>query len=229
MSSIAVEQIAIEDALVAKYSGIFVNVNGVPTGVRVFLEEPSSFVEGERIYPSITISFVTMREAVEMREAEYEMEEVGYDDSLPVHVREMREMPQPIAIVYSVDTWFQGRAQGDRDMMREVFVKRTRMRDSLPVKTIDGNDVTALLFWDGNVVKNDEMLPDEVIYHKTATIRVEANLAVTAVDDTESVEVVMVSQIDVDGYSLESDGTLRDQELDVKLKISENGVEVSKN
>lgn len=224
MTSLAVTQEAIEDALIARFSGITIPVGGVDTDVAVFMEEPAVEENPERVYPSVAMMYLGEGPDFGVYESDIDEqeEEVGYDNSEEVHERIMRQNPQPQILLYSVDIWNKVRAQESRELLFRVFRQKVRTRDYITVQNLDGEDVDLWLFWDGNIVPNHERYPDEVIYHYTLTVSIHAYMAMADISETRNEKVAMGLLWRV---FLREEGEPDPGKLDITVRIDENGIE----
>lgn len=225
---------AIDDALIARYAGLSIDVEDssgtpIPTAVEVFLEEPASEVVTERTYPSVAMLFLGMEFDAEIYQTSDDMpEDIGPLNTLPpVFEQTVREAPLPYRISYSVDTWHKIRVGESRDLVQKAILQRTPPRGFMPVTTVDGNTINAWVLWSGGITQLDEVLPDVVIYHKSLTVEV---LAYVLQDTVESQAKVAMEVIwGVSSIKLVTDGlgnTSIDplgEVLDVVFRITESG------
>jgi len=237
MTSLAVTLKAIDAALFAKYSGISIDAGDPPaaTPVSVFLEDPDPEEYPERVYPSVSIRFISLvpdyTGIVESDDID-ESEEISYDDGVSPPVRTMRKKPLPHRIMYSIDTWHRARVSESRDLVAEAIQYLTDPRGYLTVQNIDGTNIDVWLFWAGGIATADERSTDEIIYHKSLTVSVLAYLARTAVGTTTEVKVA--TDLDFEVLSrhvyLDSNGDLQIDDSknvkDVEFRITDTGVEV---
>ena len=217
----------------AHYSGFSIDVGGTPTPVTVFIETPQNEETPERTFPSVAIRLLSINpEFDNIREDADEIdEEVGYDPGPAVHERIMRESPLPWRLLYSIDTWHRVRAIESRDLVSKILVRQTRPRSYITAQNIDGEDITLWTFMSGGIVSNDEERPDEVIYHKTATVEVLAYLSLVDFDDVTREKVAMELNWTVfsrelvpgpDGKTMEEVG---DPTKHLSLRITDTGAE----
>lgn len=196
MSSLSVTLDAIENALLAKYAGIQIDIEGTPTDVAVFLEDPNTEETPERVYPSVSIMLVSALTNLGVSEGEEGNEEqTDYDTGVTPHETVMRETAEPARVMYSIDTWVKYRGLHDRELMQEVYFKRTKKRGYITAQNVDSEAIDLDVFWFGSIVSNDEIHPDMVIYHKTLTLEVLAHISQT--DITRRQKVVMEQRWDV--------------------------------
>lgn len=220
----AVTQVAIEDALIERFQGLSISVEGVQTPVTVFLEDPLVEEVSERTYPAITLMYLGESPDFDIRDSdddEGEMEEVSYTQVPPVYLREMRAIPQALQLNYSIDTWNKTRAQQSRDLLSLAVRGRIRHRGYLRVKNILNQDVDLWMFWDGGVAPLNEKHPDMIVYHSSLTVRILAYVAVVEVDDTVEESVAMSVGWEI--FSKKVDEPAGNQ-LDIAFEIDEDGV-----
>lgn len=223
MATQAVTQEAIEDALIARFQGISIDVEGVPTTVKVFMEEPAVEEETERVYPSVALMYLGEVEDYEVRDSDDDeglTEEVSYDTGLPVYERTERAIPQALRLSYSIDTWNKTRAQQSRDLLFRAVRAKIGHRGYLQVQNVEGQPINLWMFWSGGVAPINEKHPDMVVYHSSLTVDVLAYVAVVANDETTVKKVAMEAHWKV--FSKKVDENVGDQ-LDVEIVIDENG------
>jgi hypothetical protein len=221
--TLAVTQEAIEDALIARFQGISINVEGVPTAVEVFMEEPSVEEEPERVYPSVALMSLGEVEDYEVRDSDDDEgleEEVSYNTGLPVYERTERAIPQALRLSYSIDTWNKTRAQQTRDLLSGAIRAKVGHRGHLQVLNIEGQPINLWMFRSGGVTPLKEVHPDMIVYHTSMTVDILAYVAVVANDETTVKKVAMEQHWKV--FSKEVEEAVGDQ-LDVEIVIDENG------
>ncbi len=223
MTSQAVTQDAIEEALIARFSGVQVEIEGTLTDVEVFLEEPAVEETTERIYPSISLMYLGEVPNFDIRDTDdEEREEVGYNQTPPVYIRTMRQNPEPTKMRYSVDVYNRVRAQTSRDLLYRAIRKKVKHRDYLTVENVDGEDVTIWMFWTGGIAPLNEVYPDMVVYHHSMTIEVLPYLAIVDNSETEDEKVAMNINWKVSSKEVNEDtGDFED----VEIRITEDGAE----
>lgn len=231
MTSLSVSQEALENALVAKYSGFYLSVAGVPTEVEVFLERPSDEIVGSRTFPSVSIMYLGESEYIEARESSDEdSEEVDYDSTVTPSERVMRETSDPVLMRYSIDTWHKDMAAEDQILYHEMFRRRTKNRGYLSLLNIDGESLDIWLFKiNGSLSVHDYDDVDTVIYHKSITVEAAVYLAEVEYDETEREKVVNEVRWDVKSRTMALDerglvGEVDDSEnvTDVVVRITED-------
>jgi hypothetical protein len=223
MTSQAVFQTAIEDALIARFQGISVVESGFSVPVSVFMEEPAVEEVAERTYPSVTMMYLGEVPDFGIRDSDddEEFEEVGYDPVPPVNTREMRPVPEATKLQYSIDTWNKTRAQVSRDLLFQAVRKKIKPRTYLTVKNVDGEDIDLWMFWRGGLVPNHERYPDMIVYHFSLTVEILAYMAV--VDNSETTDEKVAMEIQWKVFSKKVDESTGDA-LDVEIGIDENNV-----
>lgn len=191
----AVTQSAIDLALATRYDGSQIDVAGTPTDVSVFIEQPSSEEYAERVFPSVSISFLTMIYDTDRAHTDdEELEETVYNDAVDPPVRTSRQKGIPYILSYSVDTWHKDRVGESRDLVSEMLVQKTPPRGAMDVTDIDSGTESLWVMWSGGgVVQLDEIEGDYVIYHKSLTVDVYATLLTdtTGYDDTVVTQLLM--------------------------------------
>jgi hypothetical protein len=224
MTSLSVSQEAFENALVAKYSGFYLSVAGVPTEVKVFLEKPSNENESNRTFPSVSIMYLGESEDTEVQESSDEdPEEVGLDGTVNPNERIMRGSSDPIVMRYSIDTWHKDMAAEDQVLYHEMFRRRTKNKGYIRVLNIDGEYLDIWLFKvNGSLSVHDYDDVDTVIYHKS--IMVEALAYLTEVEYDETVREKVVNEVHWDVKSRET--TLDERGLVGEVDDSENVTDV---
>jgi hypothetical protein len=224
MTTRAVTQEAIEDALIARFQGITIDVESSPTPVEVLMEEPSVEEVVERTYPSVAMMYLGEVPDYEIRDSDDDeglVEEVLYDPGPPVHERVERAIPQALKLSYSIDTWNKTRAQESRDLLFRAVRARIGHRGYLQVLNIEGQPINLWMFWSGGVTPLNEKHPDMIVYHNSLTVDILAYVTVAEVDDTTTEKVAMEQHWKV--FSKKVDENVGDQ-LDVEMAIDENGV-----
>lgn len=222
--TLAVTQEAIEDALITRFQGITIDVEGTPTLVEVFLEAPAVEEETERVYPSIALMYLGEVADYRVRDSDDDeglTEEVALDTGLPVYEREERLIPQAHRLSYSIDTWNKTRAQESRDLLYRALRARIGNRGYLQVLNIEGQPVDLWMFWSGGITPLNEVHPDMIVYHSSLTVEILAYLALVDVDDTTTEKVAMTEHWRVFSKEVEEDVG---KQLDVEIEIDENGV-----
>lgn len=232
----------VDEAVYQKYSGI--EIDGTP--VAVFIEEPDTDRNLERVYPSISLRLVGMVPALDLMESGEDEEEVSLDITDPTKpIRTMRQKPEPYRLLYTVDTWNRPFAKDARDMLMQAMVSRTPARGYLAVENIEGNSVNAFVLAVGGVTSNDERGADEVIYHKSRSFEVFAFLDMS-MPLTEH-KAVAFMQYNVRGWPAKSSGPSASHDnpvpssvlnelpspaqtssvgLDIRFVITDDGVQV---
>jgi hypothetical protein len=191
MTAVRIKEI--DNALVARYSGIQIDVDGVPTAVAVFIENPSTEEFTERVYPSIAIKFMSLESDDPRRHSDDELdEEIAYNDVPTPPIRTMRQNGEPFRVLYTLDTWHKVRATESRDLVTEAIIERTPPRGYMNVTDIDSGTTPLWVMWEGNVANLDEDLPDITIYHKSLTISVLARVLTDP--NTRDLKVVIEGQ-----------------------------------
>ncbi|MHA2429219.1 MAG: hypothetical protein ACXADB_14450, partial [Candidatus Hermodarchaeia archaeon] len=175
MTAVTIENV--DQALLARYAGISIDVAGTPTTVESFIEEPSTEEYPERVYPSITLKLIAINfDETRGHSDDDEEEEIAYNDGLTPPERTMRLKPSPFLLTYSLDTWHRVMVGESRDLVGRAFQERTHPRGSVDVTDVDGGTESCWVMWVGGVTENDERENDYVIYHKTLTINVLVDL-----------------------------------------------------
>ena len=154
MTSLAIDQSQVDLALAARYAGIQVPVGTPPslTPVRVFIETPDNEEVPERVFPSVSIMFASSVPAFTHYESEDFNEEERVLDTGPTPpVRTMRERPLPYNLLYMVHSWFKARAAGDRELVKRVFVERTKPRTYLNAENIDFEPIELDMYTQGSL------------------------------------------------------------------------------
>lgn len=230
--SVSVSQDAIENALIAKYSGYTMNVGGVPTEVQVFLERPSNELVSGRVFPSVSLMYMGETDDLGIREnLDDTDEEVGQDDSVSPSELLMRVTADPMLIRYSVDTWHIARAIEDQQLYDEMLRRRTKTRGYLRVLSIDGVYIDLWMFKvGGSLSVHDYVDNDMMVYHKSATVEIPAYLTFVAPEDVVREKVVEEIHVDVQsqGVVLGADGRVASIDesrntTDVVLVITDGG------
>ena len=86
----------VDTALLLRYSGVSIDVDGTPTAVEVFIEEPQVEEYPERVYPSVAVKLIDIEpDYARSHSDDDEKEEVGYNDTVDPPVRTMRLRPHP--------------------------------------------------------------------------------------------------------------------------------------
>jgi hypothetical protein len=226
MMSLATDQYLIDLALATHYAGIQVDVGGTPTSVGVFVEIPSTEEIRERVFPSISILFTGLSEALGMYDSDdFEEEELLLNETPPVYSVTKREGPLPYYLRYSIHTWYKGRAHGGRDLLKAVVLARTKPRGYINAESIDGDPITLDMMWSGDLAVRNEELIDTVIYHTVTPVQIAAYLSAVEPDDTTDTDAAMEVRHVFKGYELLYSGQLVKSTVDLELKIDENGVE----
>jgi len=197
----------VDTALLLRYSGVSIDVDGTPTAVEVFIEEPQVEEYPERVYPSVSVKLIDIEpDYARSHSDDDEKEEVGYDDAVSPPVRTMRLRPHPFRLTYSIDTWHKDRAGESRDLLKAILIERTPPRGAMSVEDVDGGTEACWVQWLGSMVGNDEAAEDYVIYHKTLTVQVLVDLLTDT--STEDVKVVTeaIWRTYAQSYKLASDG-----------------------
>jgi hypothetical protein len=207
----------IDEALVARYLGLV--VGGSP--VSVFIEEPDPDRRRERTFPSLSLKLISLLPAFELRDSETDQEEeIALDVTDETHpMRTMRQGPEPYSLVYSLDSWNRPFAKEARDLLMLAMLSRTPVNGYLSVENVDGEQVLLDCFARDAVISNDELEPDEVIYHKTRELEVVAWLDLVGIPHT-SHRAVAVSEIDVYDFVNETMET-----LDLRIEVSDDSEE----
>lgn len=180
--SLAATQRAVDAALFARYAGISIDVQdsgGAPvaTPVEVFIEDPATEEQTERAYPSVAITFLGATFDVDRFHTSDDMpENIGPVSADPVPEQITRPAPKPYRLQYSIDTWHRVRAAEDRDLVAEAIFQRTPPRGFVTLTNVDGETVDVWVLWAGGITSLDERQPDVVIYHKTLTVDVLADI-----------------------------------------------------
>lgn len=236
MTSYAVTLKAIDEALIAKYSGLSINTGSppAPTAITPFIEVPDPEVYTERVFPSITIQllsvvpdYFSIVDSDDLAD-----EEVSYNAGASPPVSTRRQRPLPYRVQYSIDTWHRVRASESRDLVTEALIYNTNPRGYLTVENVDGVDVDVWLIWDGAVTSADSRETDEVIYHKTLTVYVLAYLSLVDAADTTEEKVATELNFEVQSRHtyLDSTGTLQVDDTknvkDVEIRVTDTDVEV---
>lgn len=209
----------VDAAMAARYAGMAILVGdpAVLTPVEVFIEEPSSEEFPERVFPSVTVKLVGMifdLERAHTSDDEHEEEEISYNvpPTVPPE-REMRRVPIPYRLQYRVETWHRVRTAEDRDLVFEAIVERTHPRGSLLGVGANTSDLWAL--WSGGVANLDAVEVDEVVFHKTLTVEVLADVIPT----TDTVRAKVVTELRMQVQHVERDpGT---GELDLGTAVTD--------
>lgn len=221
--TLSVTQDAIEDALIARFQGILIDVEGAPTAVEVFLEDPAVEEESERVYPSVTLMYLGDVPDFEVRDSdddEGNEEEVAYNQVLPVYTRDMRPIPQALKFRYSIDTWNKTRAQQSRDLLFGAIRAKIQHRGYLRVLNVEGQPIDIWMFWSGGIAPLNEYHPDMIVYHSSLTVEILAYAAVVTNDQTTEEKVAMSLLWKV--FSKKVNESVGHQ-LDVEIEIDENG------
>lgn len=190
----AVTQKAIDLALATRYDGCQIDVAGTPTDIAVFVEEPSSEEYVERVFPSISILFMTMNYDTERAHTDDdELEETGYDDEVDPPIRTSRQKGLPYILTYSLDTWHKVRVSESRDLVQALLIQGTPPRGFMPVTDIDGGTENVWVMWSGGITSLNEIDGDYSIYHKSLTVDIYADLLTdtTEYDDTVVTQLLM--------------------------------------
>jgi len=231
MTSLSVSQEALENALVAKYSGFDLSVAGVLTEVEVFLEKPSTEIETGRVFPSVSIMYLGESEDTEVQESSDEsQEEVGLDGTVDPNERIMRDASDPIVMRYSIDTWHKDMAAEDQVLYHEMFRRRTKNKGYIRVLNIDGEYLDVWLFKvNGSLSVHDYDDVDTVIYHKSITVEALVYLAEVEYDETVREKVVNEVNWDVESRKTALDerglvGEIDDSGnvTDIVFRVTEN-------
>ena len=200
MTSNAVHLIDLDTAMKQHYSGITISVDGVPTPVQVFLEQPSTEGTPNRVYPSVSILYAgDVPDFESMHSDDDSVEEIGINSAVSPAERIERIMPEPARVRYIVGTWHKDRAAEDRRLVREVYRKRTPSRGYLTVQNVDGEAIKVWLFRMAPSLVEVEDRPDAdtIIYHKTLMVEVLVHLSEVEYDETTSTKVAEEVQWDV--------------------------------
>lgn len=188
----AVTQKAIDLALATRYDSVQIDVDGTPTDVSVFIEQPSTEEFPERVFPSVSIQFLTMvYDEKRAHSDDGSLEETAYNDGVDPPVRTSRQNGVPFVLGYSIDTWHKNRADEDRDLISEILVQRTAPQGYMPVTNIDSGTENVWVMWSGGLVALDETDGDYVVYHKSLTVHVYADL----LTDTSTYDDKVVTQL----------------------------------
>ncbi len=195
MTSRAVTQSAIDFALAARFVGITIDIEGTPTAVKVFIEDPHTTHYPERVFPSVSIRAISEVDDFENFEGdtEDEFEEVGYNDLVDPNERSMRRKPEPRRLLYSIDTWHKVRLAEHRSLASSVLTERVQSRGALTVVNIDGTAIDLWLMRFGRLQHLPEYKADYTVYHSALTVEVLAELALVAHDDTVEEKVAMTA------------------------------------
>jgi len=189
---------AIDAALISKYSGIQTRIGGVLTPVRVFMETPSPEDVTDRVFPSISLRLMGFYENAELLSSDSsESEEVGYDDTVFPNERHMRMNPLPYRVVYALDVWNKRSASEGRDLVSSAVIQKTVPKGFIPVTTLDGRTYLADLFWNGSPLCQESSDGDELVYHTSMTLSVNAYLSQVPETDIVPEKVAMKIQWDV--------------------------------
>jgi len=208
MTSRAVSIMKVDEALADRYSGITIDIEGVPTAVEVFIEQPMPEEYIERVYPSIAISLISVLENTETLDSEDdESEEVGYDTGIIPFQRYMRERPIPSRLIYSVTAWHRIRVAEARDLLHGALTRKTRPKGSLTVENLDGTGIDVWTFWSGGIQSASEVDSDFMVYRNTVTLAVLADISPVDFDDYVSQKVVMDLRWEVYSRRWVIDGT----------------------
>jgi hypothetical protein len=192
MTSLAVDMSSIDDGLIARYTGINIDVAGVPTAVEVFMEDPHPEVKTEKEYPSIALNYIGhVFDESRAESSDDDLEEVSLDTGVDPYERVERKGPLPYNVLYSLHTWHKEMVNEDRELGKKVFEFKTPPRGYMTIKNIDNADVNVDVHRVGNVVNADEKLADVVIYHKIQTLEVQAYLTQADAADTTRSKVAM--------------------------------------
>jgi len=182
----------IDTALLARYSGITIDINGTPTSVTPLIEHPHTEIKREKIYPSVVCRYINhMFDPSRAESSDDLMEEVSLDTGVTPYERIERKGPMPYVVLYSIHTWHKDRVIQDRELVKKVFNYKTSARGYLTVKNIDDEDINVDAIAMGDIVPADETLPDTVIYHKVQTLSILAYLSQEDADTTERQKVAM--------------------------------------
>lgn len=205
----AVSLTNIDLALITRYSGMTISVAGTPTAVEVFIEEPSTENYSEKVYPSVSLKLIAMNfDPTRSHSSDDDEEQIAYNDTVDPPERTMRLNPQPYSLLYSLDTWHKVRAIEDRDLLATAIIEKTPPRGYISVNNVDGETEYCWVLWSGGVVTNDEEEEDYVVYHKTLTLNVFADLLIQST--TRDVKVVTDNIVRMYGtnWKITSDGKL---------------------
>ncbi len=222
----------VELALATRYAGISIDVAGTPTPVEVFLEKPSVEDFPERVFPSVSILNLGMfpdfprQHTTDDDDIE---EEISFNNAVDPPEREMGQVPVPFRLVYSIDTWHRVRASEERDLVSEVIINRTRPRGFIP--QVGANLVDLNAFWAGSLTNLDETETDEVIFHKSLTLEILADVIPTTATVDRKVVTDLIWQFDQTGLLYDSRGnpSLDENDLttDARFRVlTPDGVEV---
>jgi len=164
----AVSIYALEDALSKSFAGkILKDRNGRDVYVPVFLDYPDIEEANERRFPSISLVLSNMVPETSMYDSQ-ETYTVSVRTDLDVPVYQERRVPQYYRLVYELNT-FSLSAFEDRELMRWVE-SRFAPRDNLSV-----GDSYYHYFRESFSV-NDDVDIDTVVYNKTWTISIVADI-----------------------------------------------------
>lgn len=173
----AVSIYQLEDALAKTYAGkILKDRNGRDNYVSVFLDYPDIEEANEQKFPSISLVLVNMIPEVSMYDSQ-EIYTVSKRTDLDVPVIQERRVPEYYRLTYEINTYALS-AFEDRELMRWVE-SRFSPRDSLKV----GSDYYH--YFRESFSVNDDIDIDTVVYNKTWTISVIADIEDTDNDSLE--------------------------------------------
>jgi len=225
----AVNILKVDEALVARYSGM--TIGG--TAVEVFIEDPDPEEYPERVFPSISIQLIGMPAAPEQLDTDDDVpEEVAWHPSPTTPIRDMKDPPRPYRLLYSIDTWNRQLVSRSRDFLMEAMVARTPINGYLTVENVDGENVDLWCFARGDVLPVKEKSADDIVYHGSRTIEVWAYLdsGQSIVEEKATVEMewgsyvhTMIPDPDNPGQVIPEVGG---DKLDIRFVITEDGVVV---
>lgn len=187
MSAVSLK--AVDAALVARYSGASILVDGVATSVAAFIEEPHTGPNPERVYPSVAMKLLSILPDLSRAHSDDDEEEqLSIDMTVSPPETQMRLRPQPFLLGYSLDTWHKDRAGECRDLVQEIAIVRTPARGSMSVARVDGGLESVWVRWIGGMTALDERDGDTVIYHKSLLLSIPVDLLVdSTVRDVKTV------------------------------------------
>jgi hypothetical protein len=191
---------ALDAALVARYSGIYVLIEGVSTEVEVFIESPATEYTRDRTYPSISIQYAGDVPDFEQMDSDDDVDdELDIDLSETPGIATTRKSPEPTRVRYTVDVWVRNSAAIARELNKEVYRKRTPSRGSLQVTNIDGTTQKVWYFRvpPAQVEVDDYSDVDMRIYHHSLMVEALVNLSQVEYDDTTETPVVEEALWDV--------------------------------
>lgn len=175
--------------------------------ISVFIEAPATEEAPSRVFPSISVNLISapLEDSARL-EGRPEDEKMSEDTGASPRTSAMRDVPHPVTLLYSVDTWVKGRARDDRDM-QQVIAEVCPPRVAL---TVGSETVWAFRTGGRNA---DEHAGDTPIYHKAYTYRVHVNLgspATTNVEQAEEFQFVYKKGQHAEDADLEGSETLVD-------------------